>query len=109
MLSSARASSSPVVIPARTDERISSRVWPTTRPARRMPSICSGVLIWIPRSRRPKTTSPSALRDDVQGVEDALGDVVDVTHAVHLDQDLALAIDTDEWLGLLGVELLAPA
>src|SRR4051812_5358321 len=109
MLSSAIASSSPVVMPGRTEVRSRSSVRPTTRPARRMSAICSGDLIWIPRSRRPNATSPSALGYDVQGVEDALGDVLDVTHAVHLEQRPPLAVDADQRLRLLGVELLAAA
>ena len=51
MFSSAMASSSAVEIPARTDERSSSRVCPTSSPATRMLAICSDVLYSMPRSR----------------------------------------------------------
>ena len=36
-----------------------------------------------------------------------VGHVVDLTHPVDLDEDAALAVDLDERLGLLGVDLLA--
>src|SRR4051794_17098089 len=131
MLSSAIASSSAVVTPARTWPRSSSSVRPTTRPARRIASICSGVLISTPRSKRVIAASPppwvwarpprlarppsagppprpgSGLRDDVEGVEDSGGDLVDLTHAVDLDDDAALLVDLDQRLGLLEVDLLA--
>ena len=71
-----------VVTPGRTAARSSSRVSPTSSPATRIRSICSGVLISIPRSRNPMgLCRPSALRDDVEGVEDAGGHVVDLAHA----------------------------
>src|SRR5690349_25176497 len=103
MLSSAIASSSPVVMPTRTEDRSSSSVSPTTRPARRIASICSGDLIWMPRSLRDM----SALGHHVEGVEDARGDLVDLAHPVDLGQDAAVAVDADQRLGLLGVDLLA--
>src|SRR6478752_6142879 len=89
----------------------SSRVvTPTSSPATRIRSICSGVLISIPRSRNPMgLCRPSALGDDVEGVEDAGRHVVDLPHPVDLDQDPALAVDPDQRLGLLGVDLLATA
>src|SRR5512139_3785110 len=106
MWSSAIASSSRVVIPARTEPRSSSSVRPTTRPAARMPSICSGVLISTPRSRQPIArrlpVRRSALGDDVEGVEDPLGDLVDLAHAVDLDEEAAGTVDVDEGRGLLG-------
>src|SRR6478736_780229 len=106
MLSSAIASSSPVLMPARTLPRSSSSVWPTTRPALRIRSICWGVLISTPRSRRPMTSS--GLRSLVQRLEDALGDVGDLAHAVDLDDEATLLVDGDQRLGLLEVDLLAP-
>src|SRR4051794_17708085 len=107
MWSSAIASSSPVVIPGRQASRRSSRVWPVSSPARRIRSICSGVLISTPRSRRPIGGSGSALGHDVEGVEDPLRDLVDLAHAVDLEEDAVLAVDLDQRLGLLGVHLLA--
>src|SRR5215207_2549606 len=104
MLVSAMVSSSRVLTPGRTAARSSSRVSPTSRPATRIRSICSGVLISIPRSRNDM--GGSALRDHVEGVEDAARHVRDLTHPVDLDEDAALAVDLDERLGLLGVELL---
>ena len=63
----------------------------------------------MPRSRKP--IGPVLLGQlcgiDVERVEDALGDVVDLAHAVDLDEDAALAVDLDQRLGLLGVDLLA--
>jgi hypothetical protein len=56
MCFSAISSSSPVVIPARTEARSSSSVSPTTVPARRIAAIWSGDLIWMPRSRSPIKT-----------------------------------------------------
>ena len=35
------------------------------------------------------------------------GDLVDLAHAVDLDQQPAVAVDLDQRLGLLGVDLLA--
>src|SRR5687767_3077435 len=108
MLASARVSSSRVLTPGRTAARSSSRVSPTSSPATRIRSICSGVLISIPRSRNPMALCrPSALRHDVERVEDAGRHLVDLAHPVDLDQDPALAVDPDERLGLLGVDLLA--
>src|SRR5688572_17131173 len=110
MLASASVSSSSVLTPGRTAARSSSRVSPTSRPATRIRSICSGVLISIPRSRNATVLRrPSALGDDVESVEDAGGHLVDLADPVDLDQDAALAVDPDERLGLLGVDLLAPA
>src|SRR6478735_1207332 len=108
MLVSASVSSSSVLTPGRTAARSSSSVSPTSSPATRIRSICSGVLISIPRSRNPMTLRrPSALGHDVEGVEDAGGHLVDLTHPVDLDQDAALAVDPDERFGLLRVDLLA--
>src|SRR3954447_9153207 len=110
MFFSAMASRSPVVMPGRTASRSSSRVSPTSSPATRILPICSGVLISTPRSRKPMAAYPgSALADVVEGVEDALGDLVDLAHAVDLDQQVAVAVDVDQRLGLLGVHLLAAA
>src|SRR4051794_6006122 len=105
MLSSAIRSSSPVLIPARTVRRSRSRVRPTTRPAARMRSICSGVLISTPRPSRPMAAG-SALLDVVERVEDPSGHLVDLTGTVDLDEDAVAAVDLDERLGLLGVDLL---
>src|SRR5947209_2157642 len=105
MLSSAIASSSAVVMPARTEARSSSRVSPTRRPATRIRPICSGVFSSIPRSRKPNERS--ALRDGGERAEDPVGDLVDVACAVDLDEQLAVAVDLDQRLGLLGVHLLA--
>src|SRR5262245_13369118 len=99
MWSSAIASRSAVLMPARTWPRSSSSVRPTTRPALRIVSICSGVLISTPRSRRPMTSS--GLRNDVQGLEDPVGDLGDLAHPVDLDDDVALLVDRDQRLGLL--------
>src|SRR5690349_14330911 len=108
MLLSASVSSSRVLTPGRTAARSSSRVSPTSSPATLIRSICSGALVSIPRSRNPMgVRRPSALRDDVEGVEDAGRHVVDLPHPVDLDQDAALAVDRDERLGLLEVDLLA--
>src|SRR6478672_3746782 len=106
MCASAAASSSPVVSPGRARSRTISRVRATTRPACRMCSTCSGVLTWTPRSRQP---TRSGLGDDVERGEDALGDLVDAAHAVDLDEDAAGAVELDERLGLVGVDLLALA
>src|SRR3546814_458620 len=106
MLSSAIASSSPVEIPARTLARSSSRVRPTTRPALRMPAICSGVLISIPRSRKP-ISRWSRFGDDVQRLEDPRRDLVDLSDPVDLVHDATLLVDLDQRRGLLEVELLA--
>ena len=51
-----------------------------------------------PRQLWGTTSSASKIR---------LRHLVDVTHAVDLDQDAALAVDLDQRLGLLGVDLLA--
>src|SRR5688572_1303514 len=102
MLSSAIAASSAVEVAARTEPRSSSRVRPTTRPALRIRSICSGVLISTPRSRSPMPAS--GLRDDVKGFEYPLGDVADLAHAVDLVHDPALLVDRDQRLGLLEVD-----
>src|SRR5207244_7993266 len=104
MLSSAIASSSPVVIPARTSLRSSSSVRPTTRPAVRIARICSRVLISIPRSlniivpqsiRNVRELAPSRqrrLREGLEGGEHALADLVDLADAVHLDQQPTLGV-----------------
>src|SRR3954469_20466218 len=107
MWSSARASSSPGLMPGRRAVRRSSRVWPVSRPARRIRSICWGVLISTPRSRRPIGSSGSALGYDVERLEDPLRDVLDLAHAVDLEDDPVLAVDLDQRLGLLDVDLLA--
>ena len=78
-----------------------------SRPATRIFSIWSGVLISMPRSRKPNVASLSVTL--VEGVEDPLGDLVDLAHAVDLDQQAAVAVDVDQRLGLLGVDLLAAA
>src|SRR3954452_1823979 len=106
MFFSAIASRSPVVMPGRTDSRSSSRVSPTSNPATRILRIWSGVLISTPRSRKPIGPG-SALADILERGEDALGDLVDLTHAVDLDEQVAITVDVDERLGLLGVHLLA--
>src|SRR6188768_3669225 len=106
MWSSAIASSSPVVTPGRTASRSTSRVSPVRRPATRIFSIWSGVLISIPRSRKPNVL---ALRDVVEGVEDPLRDLVDVAHAVDLDHQAAVAVDPDQRGGLVVVHLVAAA
>ena len=107
MLSSAMPSSSAVVMPARTCPRSSSSVWPTTRPAARIASICSGVLISMPRSSSPircagqlsgMTSSASKMR---------CGDLGDLAEAVDLVDDAARPVDLDQRLGLLEVDLLA--
>src|SRR4051812_29361620 len=108
MFPSAMASSSPVVTPAATASRSSSRVNPTSRPALRMSSICSGVLISSERSSTP-ISRPSALGHDVERVEDSLGDLVDRTHAVDLVDDPPSSVDPDQRLGLLAVHFLATA
>src|SRR3954463_14480205 len=109
MFFSAIASRSPVVMPGRTDSRSSSRVSPTSSPATRILRIWSGVLISTPRSRKPMAPGlrDSALPNAVERREDALGDLVDLTHAVDLDEQVAVAVDVDQGLGLLGVDLLA--
>src|SRR5262245_59418400 len=106
MWSSASASSSPVVTPAFAAPRRSSRVSPTSRPATRIRSICSGVLISSERSSKP-IGDPSALGYDVEGAEDPLGDFLDGSHAVDLVHDAALLVDADQGFGLLAVHLLA--
>src|SRR5690348_16504850 len=93
MWSSAIASSSPVVTPGRTASRSTSRVWPVSRPATRIFSIWSGVLISMPRSRKPNAL---ALRDVVERAEDPLGDLVDLAHAVDLDHQATVAVDVDQ-------------
>src|SRR6185369_3711479 len=105
MLSSASLSSSPVVTPALAAARSSSRVSPTSRPAVRIRSICSGVLISRWRSIRPIVGS--ALGYGVERVEDPLGDLLDPAHAVDLVEQAARAIHLDQRLGLLDVHLLA--
>src|SRR4051794_21970339 len=105
MLSSASASSSPVVTPALVASRSSCKVSPTSRPATRIRSICSGVLISSDRSSRP-ISGRSGLGYDVEGVEDPLGDLFDDAHAVDLVDDATPAVDLDQRLGLLGVDLL---
>src|SRR4051794_3805727 len=107
MASSAIASSSLVVTPGRTAARSVSRVRPTTSPTRRIAATWSGVFSSTPRSCQPIRSAGSGLRDDVEGVEDALGDLGHLAHAVDLDQDATVAVDLDERLGLLGVDLLA--
>src|SRR3954451_13152270 len=106
MWSSARASSSPVVTPGRQAARRSSRVRPVNRPARRIRSIWSGVLISRPRSRRPMGSAGSALGYGVERLEDPLRDVLDLAHAVDLVDDAVVAVDLDQRRGLLGVDLL---
>src|SRR6195952_2356382 len=105
MCCSAMASSSPVLIPGRTSGRSSSRVCPTNNPATRILAIWSGVLISIPRSRQPIRPVPStttlALVDFLQRAEDALGDLLDLAHAVDLDQQPSVAVHLDQGLGLL--------
>src|SRR6195952_5230760 len=108
MCSSAILSRSPVVTPSFTEERSSSRVSPTRSPATRILAIWSGVLISTPRSRKP-IASHSALVDVLEGLEDPLGDLVDLTHAVDLDEQAAVTVDLDQRLGLLEVELLTAA
>jgi hypothetical protein len=61
-----------------------------------MRRICSGVLISTPRSRRALQLSWTA----VERLEDALGDLVDLAHAVDLEQDAAVAVDVDQRRGL---------
>ena len=108
MLSSAIASSSPVVTPGRAAERSSSSVSPTSSPATRILSIWSRVLISRPRSRNPiETFAVSSCGNDVERVEDPLGDVLDLAEAVDLDEQAAAAVDLDQGRGLLGVDLLA--
>src|SRR6187200_2850236 len=106
MWSSAIASSSPVVTPGRTAPRSTSRVWPVRSPARRIFSIWSGVLISMPRSRKPNVL---ALHDVDERVVDPLRDLVDLTHAVDLDHQAAVAVDIDQRRSLVVVDLLAAA
>src|SRR6478735_12690777 len=101
MCSSAMRSRSAVVIPARTCSRSRARVSPTTRPARRMRRIWSGVLT---SSRLRPNTGSGAQR----GLE-AGGDGVHVAHPVHLAQQPTLAVDRGQGRGLLDVDLLAVA
>src|SRR3954454_10901444 len=108
MLSSAIRSRSIVVIPGRIERRSSSRVSPTTRPAARMTSICVRVLSSTPRSRNTRRPG-SALLDGGEGVQDALGDLVDVTGPVDLAEQPTAPVDLDQRLGLLEVQLLAAA
>src|SRR5690349_22922832 len=105
MCSAASRSSSPVVTPATVASDSSASVRPTTSPAARIRSIWSGVLISTPRSRN---TERSALVDVRHGVEDPLGDLVHVADPVDLAEQAPAAVDLDERLGLLGVDLLAP-
>src|SRR3954452_18936777 len=124
MFFSAMASRSPVLMPARTEPRSSSRVSPTSRPATRIFSICSGVLISTPRSRNPMASlfhahgldypsasltarPPLRLGHGLERVEDPLGDLVDLAGAVDLDEQVAIAVHLDQRLGLVGVPLLA--
>src|SRR5690348_7307536 len=105
MLRSASASNCAGVTPGRTASRRTSSVRPTSRPAVRIFSICGGVLIWMPRPRR--LIAVSALVDLVEGLDDALGHVGDLAHAVDLDQQPTLAVDLDQRCGLFAVDLLA--
>src|SRR5512138_725759 len=108
MCASAIASSSLVVTPGATCSRTSSRVSPTKRPAARILTIWSSVLPSI-RSR-PKSPMPYAVCSAAaQDTGKPLGDLVDVTHAVDLHEQPALAVDLRKGRGLLAVDLLSPA
>ncbi len=67
------------------------RVSPTSRPATRIADLVR-VLISIPRSRNAMSAG-SALAEALERREDALGDLVDLTHTVHLDEQVAVAVD----------------
>ena len=107
MLSSASASSSPVVTPgaparAQQLEGLGRRAGRPTR----IRSIWSRVLISMPRSPKHHG-SASVCGTTSSAVEDPLGDLVDLAHAVDLDEEAAVAVDLDQRRGLLGVDLLA--
>src|SRR6478672_2285974 len=116
MNSSARRSSSSVVMPGRTSAASSSRVRPTSRPASRMRRSCSSVRPWS-RFRRPNIRGPSRVaalgqsRSAVlrQGRDDTVGDLVDGAHAVDLDEEPDELVVLREGCGLLAVDRLALA
>src|SRR5512132_1003101 len=102
MYSSAMVSSCLVVMPGATWSVISSRVSPTSSPAARILTSCSGVL---PSMRsRPKSPTISSVG---QHRDEALGHLVDVPHAVNLHEQPALTVDLGQRGGLLAVDRLA--
>ena len=101
MLSSARASSSPVVTPgsygvAEQLERLPHQQAGDPHQADLLGGLDLDAAVSHPRSRLR-----SGLRNNVERLEDALGDLVDLAHAVDLDQDPPPAVDLDQGLGLL--------
>src|SRR5918998_4572690 len=116
MTCSARASSSPVLIPGRAAAVTADSVRATSAPAVRIASISPGVFSSMSRPRQrartartplrvPRvTTGPSRPR---QGVHEPLEDLVDGADGVHAHQLGAVVVEQRR--GLVAVDLLAVA
>ena len=103
MWSSAIASSSPVVMPGLTASRSSSRVSPTTSPASRISAICSGDLISSASDRG--TSVDTRVTGGVEGLDRALGDLVDLALRGDRAEQTELGVEADQRGGLLVVDL----
>src|SRR5690606_21811157 len=101
MTSSAMASSSMPVTPGRTAALTAARASATTNPARRIRPICSSDLIWMRGWRRNNLLS--------QCGQETARDLVHGAHAVDLHQQPTLVVAAHERLGLLGIDVHAPA
>src|ERR1700709_424173 len=113
MFSSASASRSATVTPGATAARSSSRVSPTSRPARRISTISASVLIWIMRSRLlnmpNKSLANTSPLEAGQRVDRAFGDILHRPGRVDTAQQPAVAVVADQRRGLVGVDLEAVA
>src|SRR5258708_3585190 len=101
---SASSSRSAVLIPGRTASRSIPSVRATTRPARRMARICSGVLIWIPDPDFIGVPiSPAGERP--QRGERPLGDLLDRAGRIDADENSFVGVEGDQRRGLFLVDL----
>src|SRR3712207_5750331 len=123
MVSSAIASSSPVVTPGRTAARTAPIARATTSPAPRMSSISCGVLIWIMRPLHFATSGrrariPADMRGAVpsaavgpsglpEGGHHASGDLLDGADRVDARQQPLALVEPRQRRGLFPVDLQA--
>src|SRR6478736_2015079 len=108
MNSSARRSRWSVVTPGATSAASSSRVRATSSPASRMRRSCSSVRPWS-LLRRPNTVGCSAARVGREGLDETIGHLVELAHAVDAHEQADLVVVVAEGRGLAVVDRLALA